>query len=150
MNEKNVMFDSPNVLGTKPMTLKQIRAMAGRAMLDGPHDYATDELEGPLLDLAVAKACGLKAVIHKVDNSIAPFFECCVLSGTGRLQYQYIPSRCWCQGGPLVEEHRISITERGDRWAADAHGGVVTEAATPLLAAMRALVLRRIGDTVRM
>ena len=131
-------------------TLSQIREMAGRAMLDGPHDYATEELEGPLLDLAVAKAVGLGAVIHKVDNAIAPFFECCVLNGCGRLQYQYTPSRGWCQGGPLVEEHRISLTERGDKWAADVMGGWVIEAATPLLAAMRALVARKLGATVRM
>lgn len=131
-------------------TLRQIREMAGRAMLDGPHDYATEELEGPLLDLAVAKAVGLGAVIHKVDNAIAPFFECCVLNECGRLQYQYTPSRGWCQGGPLVEEHRISLTERGDKWAADVRGGWVIESATPLLAAMRALVARKLGATVRM
>lgn len=131
-------------------TLKEIRAMAGRAMLDGPHDYQTEELGGPLLDLAVANAIGLKAVIHKVDNAIAPFFECCVLNETGRLQYQFTPSRGWSQGGPLVEEYRISITERCGRWAADACAGEVVEAATPLLAAMRALVLRKLGTTVRM
>ena len=131
-------------------SIREIRAMAGRAMLDGPHDYATEELEGPLLDLAVAKAIGIGAVIHKVDNAVEPFFECCVLNECGRLQYQFIPSRGWCQGGPLVEEHRISITERGDRWAADAYGGAVVEAATPLLAAMRALVFKTLGATVRM
>lgn len=131
-------------------TLRQIREMAGRAMLDGPHDYKTEELDGPLLDLAVANAVGLTAVIHKVDNAIAPFFECCVLNDSGRLQHQYTPSRCWSQGGVLVEEHRISLTERGDRWAADVRGRWVIEAATPLLAAMRALVARKIGDTVRM
>jgi hypothetical protein len=61
--------------------IRDIRAMAGRAMLDGPHDYKTDNLEGPLLDLAVAKAVGLKAVIHLVDNALAPFYECCVTAG---------------------------------------------------------------------
>lgn len=131
--------------------IREIRAMAGRAMLDGPHDYRTEDLEGPLLDLAVANAVGLAAVIHKVDNAIAPFFECCVLNGDGRLQYQYTPSRGWCQGGPLIEEHRISLTERGNgRWAADVWAGWVTEADSPLLAAMRALVARKLGDTVRM
>lgn len=131
--------------------IRDIRAMAGRAMLDGPHDYQTDSLEGPLLDLAVAKAVGLKAVIHLVDNALAPFYECCVLNECGRLQYQYIPSRAWHQGGPLVEEHRISLTERGNgQWAADVWAGWVMEADTPLLAAMRVLVARKLGDTVRM
>jgi len=82
--------------------IRDIRAMAGRAMLDGPHDYRTEDLEGPLLDLAVSKAVGLKAVIHLVDNALAPFYECCVLNECGRLQYQYIPSRMWSQGGPLA------------------------------------------------
>lgn len=131
--------------------LREIREMAGRAMLDGPHDYRTEELDGPLLDLAVAKAVGLAAVIHKVDNAIAPFFECCVLSDCGRLKYQFTPSRAWHQGGPLVEEHRISLIDRGNgRWAADVWAGWVTEADAPLLAAMRALVARKLGDTVRM
>lgn len=131
--------------------IRDIRAMAGRAMLDGPHDYQTESLEGPLLDLAVAKAVGLKAVLHLVDNALAPFYECCVLNECGRLQYQYIPSRAWHQGGPLVEEHRISLTERGNgQWAADVWAGWVMEADTPLVAAMRVLVARKLGDTVRM
>jgi hypothetical protein len=138
-------------LASRAARICEIRAMAGRAMLDGPHDYRAEVLEGPLLDLAVAKAVGLAAVIHKVDNAIAPFFECCVLSESGRLEYQYTPSRNWCQGGPLLEEHRISLTERGNcRWAADVWAGWVTEANAPLLAAMRALVARKLGDTVRM
>ena len=138
-------------VGGRAARIREIRAMAGRAMLDGPHDYRTEELEGPLLDLAVAKAVGLSAVIHKVDNAIAPFFECCVLSESGRLQYQYTPSRGWSQGGPLVEQHRISLIDRGNgRWAADAWAGGVMEADAPLLAAMRALVARKLGDVVRM
>lgn len=138
-------------VGGRAARIREIRAMAGRAMLDGPHDYRTEELEGPLLDLAVAKAVGLSAVIHKVDNAIAPFFECCVLSESGRLQCQYTPSRGWSQGGPLVEEHRISLIDRGNgRWVADAWAGGVMEADAPLLAAMRALVARKLGDVVRM
>lgn len=138
-------------LAGRPARINEIRAMAGRAMLDGPHDYETTKLEGPLLDLAVAKATGLAAVIHKVDNASAPFYECCVLNESGRLQYQYIPSRLWSQGGPLIEEHHISITDRGNRqWAADVRAGWIVEASTPLVAAMRALVSYKIGDVVRM
>lgn len=138
-------------IGGRAARIREIRAMAGRAMLDGPHDYRTEDLEGPLLDLAVAKAVGLAAVIHKVDNAIAPFFECCVLAEDGRLQYQFTPSRGWCQGGPIAEENCISLTHRGGkRWAADAPGGWLMEADAPLLAAMRALVAWRLGDTVRM
>lgn len=146
----NQVLDVRGVDG-RAARIREIRAMAGRAMLDGPHDYRTEELEGPLLDLAVAKAVGLAAVIHKVDNAIAPFFECCVLNDSGRLIYQYTPSRGWTQGGPLVEEHRISLLYLGNgRWAADIFAGRVVEADSPLLAAMRSLVGRKLGETVRM
>lgn len=142
-------------------TLKQIRAMAGRAFLDGPHDYATDELIGPLLDLAVSKAEGLKAVIHKVDNAIEPFFECCVLNECGRLQYQYLPSRAWHQGGRFIEEHNIELlptyseasnAEPCGEWAATLHGPQLHfgQGPTPLVAAMRAYVHAKLGSTVRM
>lgn len=149
---KEVNIDNILDVREKYTRLRDIRAMAGRAMLDGPHDYKTAELEGPLLDLAVAKAVGLAAVIHKIDNPIGgPFFECCVLSERGRLQYQYMPSRLWDQGGRLVDEHRISLIERGEGgWIADMRAGCVMEAETPLLCAMRALVESTFGDTVRM
>lgn len=142
-----------DVLGIagRAATLREIRSMTGRAMLDGPRDYQTHELEGPLLDLAVAKSIGLMAVIHRVDNAVSPFFECCVLDECGRLQYQFVPSRNWTQGGPLVEQHAISLVERGlGVWVADIRGSAITCANSPLLAAMRALVAARIGEVVRM
>lgn len=141
--------------------IRDIRAMAGRAMLDGPHDYQADSLEGPLLDLAVSKAVGLKAVIHLVDNALAPFYECCVLNESGRLQYQYIPSRMWGQGGPLVEDHSIeliptyetnNLAEPCGQWAATLHGSELfcTIGPAPLVAAMRALVKAKLGATISM
>ena len=131
--------------------VREIREMAGRAMLDGPNEYNVYDLEGPLLDLAVANALGVPAVIHRVDNAIAPFFECCVLSERGRLAYQYTPSRNWSQGGNVIEENCISITHRGsNRWVAETPGGWMTVSETPLLAAMRALVLFRLGCTISM
>lgn len=137
-------------IGGRAARIREIREMAGRAMLDGPHDYKTQDLDGPLLDLAVSKAIGLSAVIHRVDNAIAPFWECCILNQRGRLIYQYLPSRNWSQGGDLIEEHHINLTYLGNsRWAAEIKGERF-EADAPLLAAMRALVSRLIGDTVRM
>ena len=131
-------------------TLRQIREMAGRAMTDGPHDYVVNEIEGPLLNLAVAKAVGIDAVIHKVDNAIAPFYECAVLNGCGRLQYQYTPSICWTQGGPLIEEHGISLMRGHISWSAHHPDGPMFDAGTPLVAAMRALVHQKLGAVVRM
>lgn len=140
-----------NILDVRDRTtrIRDIRAMAGRAMLDGPHDYTTAALEGPLLDLAVANAIGLRAVIHKVNNAIAPFFECCVLSENGRLQYQYTPSRGWTQAGPIIEEKRISVAAVAGGWTAIC-GTSEARAAEPLLAAMRAFVGQKLGASVRM
>jgi hypothetical protein len=142
-------------------TLKQIRAMAGRAFLDGPHDYVVGQLVGPLLDLAVSKAEGIKAVIHLVDNPVGPFYECCVLNECGRLQHQYIPSRMWSQGGPIIETNSIELmptyAEESSanpcgEWAATAHGPHLHfgNGPTPLVAAMRAYVCSKLGTTVRM
>lgn len=151
-----------NVLDVRSgTTIKQLREMAGRAMLDGPHDYATDDLVGPLLDLAVATVERLPAVIHKVDNAMAPFFECCVLDATGRLHYQYMPSRSWTQGGPLIEGSCIELIPTYDEsssarpcgdWAATVHGPQLyfANGPTPLVAAMRALVRSKVGASVRM
>jgi hypothetical protein len=145
----------------KPARIREIRAMAGRAMLDGPHTYQTRELEGPLLDLAVSKAAGLKAVIHLVDNAIAPFYECCVLCESGRLHYQYLPSRSWHQGGPIVESEKLMLEPllvNGDwygdwrsvclSWEGRTHSDAQGD--SPLVAAMRCYVLSTLGETVRM
>jgi len=148
-------------LDGRPARIREIRAMAGRAMLDGPHDYKTEDLEGPLLDLAVSKAAKLPAVIHEVDNAIAPFYECCVLDETGRLHYQFMPSRSWMQGGPIIEREKLMVQPLlvngdwygdwrsvclswDDRQHADAQGDA------PLVAAMRCYVLSTLGDSVRM
>jgi hypothetical protein len=133
--------------------------MAGRASLDGPKVYNTLELEGPLLDLAVANANGIKAVLHLIDNPIGPFYECSVLNEDGRLHYQYIPSRLWTQGGSIIEDNKIDISapdeyDDDQRWFAGCWRGVSAAGArmlsqargeTPLLAAMRSFVLHRTG-----
>lgn len=138
-------------LNGRPARIREIREMAGRAMLDGPHDYKVVDLEGPLLDLAVSKAEGLKAVIHLVDNAISPFYECCVLNECGRLQYQYIPSRLWTQGGAILEREMLGVMPVSDAWwrAGDVDGADGF-GPTPLVAAMRCYVSAKLGDVVRM
>lgn len=154
-------MDPADILDTRIARLTEIRAMAGRALLSGPKEYTVSELEGPLLDLAVANAAGLKAFIHLVDNAISPFYECCVLNGSGRLQYQFQPSRSWSQGGPIIELERIHlIAPTGasrEFWAtidpylesivapptgANAYGK------SPLEAAMRCYVIHKLGSEV--
>lgn len=152
-----------NVIDPRLAKLKELRAMAGRAFLDGPKRYKVAELEGPLLDLAVANADGIKALIYLVPNAISPFYECAVLNESGRLQYQFIPSRDWTQGGPIIEREKISVmheeytpttgewdaqylVETGEHhnWRHRAFGP------TPLVAAMRCYVGRKFGQEVEL
>lgn len=143
------------VLNARTARIRDIRAMAGKAFLDGPKIYNTPELEGPLLDLAAANANGIKAVIYLVDNAVEPFYECAVLNECGRLQYQYMPSRSWTQGGPIIEENKIDISapdaySEDQRWYSgmyngNAHMRSEARGETPLLSAMRTFVISRLG-----
>lgn len=145
-------MNAANILNVRDRATKisQLRAMAGRALLDGPHQYLVSDLEGPLLDLAVANAVGLKALIHQIDNAVAPFYECALLNECGRLQYQYLPSRMWMQGGPLIDEHRVSVVYMGSYWGADVYEGSRARGDTLLIAAMRAIVRTKSGESVHM
>ncbi|KTG25420.1 hypothetical protein AWR38_01225 [Idiomarina sp. WRN-38] len=100
----------------------------------------TSELEGAALDWTVAKAAGENRV--QVDALAIPImlregvFHPCQFS------------RNWEQGGPLVEEHVTALnqSDSGGWWAHS--GNHVGEALTPLIAAMRAIVASKLGDTV--
>lgn len=140
-----------NILDARTARIREIRAMAGKAFLDGPKKYKVDKLEGPLLDLAVANAEGIKAVIHLVPNAVEPFYECAVLNECGRLQYQFMPSRDWVQGGPIVEREMLGIMPVSDAWwrAGDVDGANGF-GPTPLVAAMRCYVTSKIGEEVEL
>lgn len=140
-----------NILNAHTARIREIRAMAGKAFLDGPKKYKVDELDGPLLDLAVANAEGIKAVIYLVPNAIAPFYECAVLNGCGRLQYQFMPSRDWTQGGPIVEREMLGIMPVSDAWwRAGGVDGANGLGPSPLVAAMRCHVKSKLGDEVEL
>lgn len=113
----------------------------------------TQDLTGPALDWAVAKAGGAK--------NIAVF-----LDGHSRLgMYNY--STNWAQGGPIIERERIGIWDSAD----ESHQGEFAAATrewmsmdvesaeflnspmpyhgpTPLIAAMRCYVASKLGDEV--
>jgi hypothetical protein len=106
--------------------------------------HKVSELEGALLDAAVAKAEGRQ-------------FQ--VLSGTCYVNYfDYCPSLEWELAGEIIERERISLMYIGARgWSAnfeqwfdegeqeDRHTGP-----TPLIAAMRAYVSAKLGDEVEL
>jgi hypothetical protein len=121
------------------------------------------ELDGALLDAAVAKAEGLD--VREVWDA------CWILREPGRGLTPFGPSSDWAEGGPIIERERITIdtycNDLGPAMRADWHAavalygvvGVNYEAAplarpkfwhgeTPLVAAMRAYVASKLGDEV--
>ena len=102
--------------------------------------HKVSELEGALLDAAVAKAEGRWSA-----DAIQAITE---HPGVWR------PSLNWAFGGPIIERERIELASPGShrhpgQWAAwtcvDDHEFY---GATPLIAAMRAYVASKFGDAV--
>jgi len=71
----------------------------------------------------------------------------------------WTPSTDWLQGGAIIEREKIDVMWCGDRWCAytaDAEcttgddRQLVTEGATPLIAAMRGYVASKLGDEVEL
>lgn len=99
------------------------------------------ELEGALLDAAVAMAEGLDADL--------------VRGG-------YAPSRRWHDGGPIIERERITVLAQvvvhsgvalnrvDETWEAERGDGSRMPGQTPLIAAMRAYVASKFGDEVEL
>jgi len=111
------------------------------------------ELEGALLDAAVAKAEGIE-----VEYS---FGQCRRLPLPGVVIQTYQPSRDWADGGPIIERERISIAYAVglDYWEAlhderfDGNCslfGTPYRGPTPLIAAMRSFVASRFGEEVEL
>lgn len=110
------------------------------------------DLEGAELDLWVAKADGVDAVLSDAcaDGSRdAVTFYCRDHDGIldGRC---YRPSKHWGDGGPLLEKYAIGFHPISDaEWQAEEHITCCTgRGATPLIAAMRAFVASKFGETV--
>lgn len=110
-----------------------------------------DTLEGGLLDFAVAMAIAHPVVI---------LFDECIAGHAGAngegVYRAWRPSKNWEIAGPLLVRHRISL-EVGDggTWIGSARNDkreaaplVWEVAADPLVAAMRALVVFRLGPVV--
>lgn len=106
----------------------------------------TQNLTGLKLDWAVVKCeYGLKNAEKFLDDVIAhPNYS------------RYRPSLNWVQGGPIIERERFDVTycpnrSNGDqRWLCEHNDVQACKATgpTPLVAAMRCLVLSRLGEEV--
>jgi hypothetical protein len=62
--------------------------------------------------------------------------------------FPYAPSVDWRAGGPLVTKYEIALKKSGELWDASQGGLYTTYGETPLLAAMRVIVLMRRGPEV--
>lgn len=131
------------------------------------------DLQGAALDAAVARAEGLKTVIESWMTNPPKPAACWLLLPDGRPNFMagpYSPSVNWFQGGPILERERITIVAssvNGEpvEWSASvgAYTHYIDEqlpfgayydgeprghGPTPLVAAMRAFVVSRLGDEV--
>jgi hypothetical protein len=105
--------------------------------------YCVEELEGALLDAAVAKAEGHHGRL--VD-----------LAAEGKPDWLFDGpdySRAWEHGGPIIERERIHLVAWPTaEWGAsvDPRIGMTTNGKTPLIAAMRAYVASKFGREVEL
>lgn len=132
--------------------------------------HKVSELEGALLDFAVARAEKLMTTwqdgesvigraVHTNDGIGMPLG---VVGATGT-QPAYSPSTLWEQGGPIIERQRIPVwpfdaEDASEGWAAAAQGSYMAggtidtqydqRGQTPLIAAMRAYVASKFGEEV--
>jgi len=128
--------------------------------------HKTAQLEGALLDAAVARALGAGYALDRGSNPPRAMR----IDSTSGMYFPFMPSSKWGEGGPLIERERIAtwdngalhppedctwtagIQPEGDETANDLgifalwmHVGP-----TPLIAAMRAYVASKLGEEVEL
>lgn len=126
--------------------------------------HKVSELSGGLLDAAVALANGRQFNINPIGDGRF----CYILSAyddgsqinSGRTEWLYFaPSSQWREGGPIIERERIMLGCRDvapmvgksfSDWGARIFDSETPKqyGPTPLIAAMRALVVSKLGEEV--
>lgn len=102
------------------------------------------ELEGAELDYWVAVAEGKNATLKELLFNNFDCSEC----GAG---LGFTPSTDWLNGGPIIERERIWLSDDNQEWIASCRPHIddaIHSGPTPLIAAMRAYVASKFGDTV--
>lgn len=130
-------------------------------------NHKTSELEGALLDAAVAKAAGYPYLIREVrsEDLRCRYDDCLINTGPVDLNRRvtdhvfYSPSREWKDGGPIIEREHIALEweylgENSGCWSAGVgdtekpgHEGWQF-GPTLLIAAMRMFVYSRLGPEI--
>lgn len=131
----------------------------------------TAELTGAALDYWVAKAEGVADGLVEKDGRMCRVEEWSPEKMAWRddlaawkMWMDYAPSQRWDEGGPLIEREGIAIYRTADGWSAVMPGGFAypgdlgyidvsvmddgVSGPTPLVAAMRAFVLAKLGEEV--
>src|SRR5687768_3228996 len=108
------------------------------------------ELSGAELNYWVAKVGGKDV---EAIRYIGGHVECRVKKTGFPASFVYNPSEDWSQGGPIIEEERITVRPNlsNDNFTAlkfQLRGGLLTkvEGSTPLIAAMRCFVASKFGE----
>lgn len=106
--------------------------------------YQVAELEGVLLDAAVAKAGGSSPMITALGGLHG---DCVVLREGGGA---FRPSTHWGHGGPIIDREVHTLRrEHEEAWYAECKSfGRVGE--TALIAAMRAYIASKLGEEVEL
>lgn len=125
-------------------------------------EVKTAELAGPALDWAVAEAEGIQRFVMGNDwpgnsavDDAADRDRVVICNLIGRLVVarggwsdEWKPSASWAQGGPLIDKHRMSFWG-GENYVYAVCAGGEGYGLTHLIAACRAIVAAKLGDTVR-
>lgn len=125
-------------------------------------EVKTAELAGPALDWAVAEAEGIQRFVMGNDwpgnsaiDDAADRERVVICNLIGRLVVarggwsdEWKPSASWAQGGPLIDKHRMSFWG-GENYVYAVCAGGEGYGLTHLIAACRAIVAAKLGDTVR-
>lgn len=120
--------------------------------------YKVADLDGAMLDAAVAKAEGRRFKFDRIHAPDAKPF--CLIAGAHEEEPEqvywltWVPSKRWDQGGPIIEREEITTFPGGKfdpGWVAGfgiEGGRYMHEARTLLIAAMRAFVASKLGGEV--
>lgn len=82
----------------------------------------------------------------------APFQRMLEICREYKLQHQlvYSPSTNWARGGAIIESHRIELCDYGTFWVAGWNECTSGLGDTQLIAAMRAFVASKAGDSIEL
>ena len=116
--------------------------------------HKVSELNGPLLDAAVAKAHGWPFRIACQPTILMTPVDCWILRD-GKTDFEWAPSSNWAHGGPIIEREHIALEFLDGEWHAWSPGplsgdGADSTGPTATIAAMRAFVANKFGETVEL